>query len=84
VIRTSHAAAETAMTCPHCPSTLFVLADRQGLAIDLCAQCRSLRLARGELDALLAPPPCPPPVPRRYDSFESAGGGTSARARDRP
>ena len=54
----------------HCPSdgTQLVMADRQGVEIDYCPQCRGVWLDRGELDkiiersaAVAAPPPPPSP-----------------------
>lgn len=56
------------MKCPACDVTL-VMADRQGIEIDYCPQCRGVWLDRGELDkiiertASLAPPSTPPPAP---------------------
>jgi Zn-finger nucleic acid-binding protein len=41
------------MKCPHCPETTLVMADRQGIEIDYCPQCRGVWLDRGELDKLL-------------------------------
>lgn len=49
------------MNCPICHVTLQI-AERQGIEIDYCPQCRGIWLDRGELDKLLdhaatAPPP---------------------------
>ncbi len=49
----------------HCPidGTQLVMADRQGVEIDYCPQCRGVWLDRGELDKIIdrstqaAPPP---------------------------
>lgn len=41
------------MKCPACPTTTLVMADRQGVEIDYCPQCRGIWLDRGELDKLL-------------------------------
>lgn len=41
------------MKCPHCPDTLLVMADRQGVEIDYCPRCRGVWLDRGELDKLI-------------------------------
>ncbi|OYZ21262.1 MAG: hypothetical protein B7Y39_09525 [Bdellovibrio sp. 28-41-41] len=30
------------MKCPTCPETILVIADRQGIEIDYCPQCRGL------------------------------------------
>ncbi|MCR9291492.1 MAG: zf-TFIIB domain-containing protein [bacterium] len=40
------------MDCPICKRTLQ-LADRQGVEIDYCPQCRGIWLDRGELDKLM-------------------------------
>ena len=56
------------MKCPACDVTL-VMADRQGIEIDYCPQCRGVWLDRGELDKIiertanLAPQVTPPPAP---------------------
>ncbi len=41
------------MKCPTCPETTLVMADRQGIEIDYCPQCRGVWLDRGELDKLI-------------------------------
>lgn len=41
------------MKCPTCPDATLVLADRQGIEIDYCPQCRGIWLDRGELDKLI-------------------------------
>ncbi len=40
------------MLCPVCRVDL-VLADRQGIEIDYCSQCRGIWLDRGELDKII-------------------------------
>ena len=40
------------MKCPNCNETL-VMADRQGVEIDYCPNCRGVWLDRGELDKLI-------------------------------
>ncbi len=40
------------MKCPNCDVSL-VLADRQGIEIDYCPQCRGVWLDRGELDKII-------------------------------
>ncbi|WP_084502463.1 TFIIB-type zinc ribbon-containing protein [Fundidesulfovibrio putealis] len=40
------------MNCPHCNVTL-VMADRCGVEIDYCPQCRGVWLDRGELDKII-------------------------------
>jgi Zn-finger nucleic acid-binding protein len=41
------------MKCPNCPTEALVMADRQGVEIDYCPNCRGVWLDRGELDKLL-------------------------------
>ncbi len=41
------------MKCPTCPEVTMVMADRQGIEIDYCPQCRGVWLDRGELDKLI-------------------------------
>ena len=63
------------MLCPVCKVTL-TMADRQGVEIDYCPQCRGVWLDRGELDKIIersaaemAPaPPTRGPDPRGYDN----------------
>jgi Zn-finger nucleic acid-binding protein len=67
------------MKCPLCADTALVMADRQGVEIDYCPQCRGVWLDRGELDKLiaLAGPAAPTapaarhPVARRPDFVDS-------------
>ncbi|APX13581.1 zf-TFIIB domain-containing protein [Tateyamaria omphalii] len=53
------------MQCP-IDGTQLVIADRSGVEIDYCPQCRGVWLDRGELDKIIeraaayAPPPPPP------------------------
>ena len=44
---------EEKMKCPTCPEVTLVMADRQGIEIDYCPQCRGVWLDRGELDKLI-------------------------------
>jgi len=60
------------MKCPACVEPHLVLAERQGIEIDYCPQCRGVWLDRGELDKLIekssarfsAPPAQPSYDPR--------------------
>ena len=59
------------MKCP-IDGTQLVMADRSGVEIDYCPQCRGVWLDRGELDKIIersatqaAPPP--PPQQSGYD-----------------
>lgn len=49
------------MKCPSCPETTLVMADRQGVEIDYCPQCRGVWLDRGELDKLVERAAAPVP-----------------------
>ena len=40
------------MKCPNCNETL-IMADRQGIEIDYCPNCRGVWLDRGELDKIV-------------------------------
>ena len=40
------------MKCPNCDATL-VMADRSGVEIDYCPECRGVWLDRGELDKII-------------------------------
>jgi uncharacterized protein len=70
------------MKCPTCPDTTLTMADRQGIEIDYCAQCRGVWLDRGELDKLMeraitsAPVQAAQSVPRR--DFEDSGHSRSS------
>lgn len=67
------------MKCPTCPEATLVLADRQGIEIDYCPQCRGVWLDRGELDKLIergvqsqAVPPARPAAAPRQPDFEDS------------
>lgn len=78
--------AQAPMRCPVCDVALN-MADRQGIEIDFCPQCRGVWLDRGELDKIiertlqeLTPQPAPPPRGRddgrvRDDERHSRHGG---------
>ena len=64
------------MKCPQCNDVTLVMAERQGVEIDYCPQCRGVWLDRGELDKILerasaeqapAARPSPAPAARPYD-----------------
>lgn len=58
------------MDCPHCRVPLSI-AERQGIEVDYCPQCRGVWLDRGELDKIIdrslrqldTPPPLQAPAP---------------------
>lgn len=41
------------MKCPTCPDAVLVMADRAGIEIDYCPNCRGVWLDRGELDKII-------------------------------
>lgn len=41
------------MKCPICPEVELRIAERQGVEIDYCPECRGVWLDRGELDKIL-------------------------------
>ncbi len=41
------------MHCPACKNATLVMADRHGIEIDYCPQCRGVWLDRGELDKII-------------------------------
>jgi uncharacterized protein len=41
------------MKCPVCPGLDLKMAERQGVEIDYCPECRGVWLDRGELDKIL-------------------------------
>ena len=41
------------MKCPTCKDVSLTIAERQGIEIDFCPECRGIWLDRGELDKLI-------------------------------
>ncbi len=41
------------MKCPVCKDVNLLIAERQGVEIDYCPQCRGVWLDRGELDKII-------------------------------
>jgi hypothetical protein len=41
------------MKCPVCKEVNLQMADRQGIEIDYCPECRGVWLDRGELDKII-------------------------------
>lgn len=68
-VSASAAARPQGMLCPVCKVDL-VLADRQGIEIDYCPQCRGIWLDRGELDKII----------ERNASYEDARSAPGAPA----
>lgn len=40
--------------CPTCEDIVLVVADRDGIEVDYCPECRGVWLDRGELDKIVA------------------------------
>ena len=55
------------MKCPNCPDSKLTLAERQGIEIDYCPDCRGVWLDRGELDKIIERSTQPMPSTRRDD-----------------
>ncbi|QDC08469.1 hypothetical protein FHY55_04060 [Oceanicola sp. D3] len=68
------------MNCPHCNIPLS-MADRTGIEIDFCPQCRGIWLDRGELDKIIerASQPLGPNRPTRYDEGAVRSGDDGYR-----
>ena len=41
------------MKCPNCKEHTLVIAERKGIEIDHCPECRGIWLDRGELDKII-------------------------------
>ena len=41
------------MKCPRCKEITLLIADKQGVEIDYCPECRGVWLDRGELDKII-------------------------------
>lgn len=56
------------MLCPVCKTANLTMADRSGIEIDYCPQCRGVWLDRGELDKIIerATPQMAAPAPAQY------------------
>ncbi len=52
------------MKCP-VDGSILVIAERQGVEIDYCPECRGVWLDRGELDKIIERSAPPAPVPQR-------------------
>ena len=75
------------MLCPVCKTVPLTMADRSGIEIDYCPQCRGVWLDRGELDKIIeragpsmeapaaAPAPAHYPPPQSHPSAPPHGGG---------
>ena len=79
-----HCTERFTMKCPVCPDATLMMADRQGVEIDYCPNCRGVWLDRGELDKLVAlgakhdvahAPTSPSAEPRERRDFEDSDFG---------
>lgn len=70
------------MQCPVCKTVNLTMAERSGIEIDYCPQCRGVWLDRGELDKIIeraspqgaaaaVPPPQYQPQPPQYQGNPS-------------
>jgi Zn-finger nucleic acid-binding protein len=61
------------MLCPVCKTVQLTMADRSGIEIDYCPQCRGVWLDRGELDKIIdrAGPTMAAPAPAHYPPQQS-------------
>ena len=50
------------MKCPICNSIDLIIAERQGVEIDYCPQCRGIWLDRGEIDKIIERSYAPTPT----------------------
>ncbi len=67
------------MHCPVCKTIPLTMAERSGIEIDYCPQCRGVWLDRGELDKLIeraaAAAPSPVASPARRPDFVDSDYG---------
>ena len=60
------------MKCPVCKDVTLIMAERNGVEIDYCPECRGVWLDRGELDKIIE-------RARRGEFSGSGHGGRDAR-----
>ena len=73
------------MNCPHCNIPLS-MADRSGIEIDFCPQCRGVWLDRGELDKIIgrsAPEAAYTSPERGYEDRDRAYHGAPRKKKKR-
>ncbi|AMO25048.1 zf-TFIIB domain-containing protein [Ramlibacter solisilvae] len=79
------------MQCPVCKTVNLTMAERSGIEIDYCPQCRGVWLDRGELDKIIdraAPQAAPAAVqhqapPPQYPAAAPQGSGGYYRKKKR-
>jgi uncharacterized protein len=69
------------MNCPVCKTVTLVMADRQGIEVDYCPQCRGIWLDRGELDKLIERAAAATGMPEREASPPRDPGAGAYRER---
>jgi Zn-finger nucleic acid-binding protein len=69
------------MKCPVCKEPNLVMADRQGIEVDYCPQCRGVWLDRGELDKIIERSVSPPARGDRGDERGGERGGDRSSER---
>ena len=72
------------MNCPTC-NVALTMAERQGIEIDYCPQCRGVWLDRGELDKIIERSAAEQPVsaaPINPPSYEPQRGSRDYEERD--
>lgn len=70
------------MQCP-IDGTQLVMADRAGVEIDYCPQCRGVWLDRGELDKIIERSVAPPVSPQRGDVHDDHQSAHAPRKKKR-
>ncbi len=63
------------MKCPICKEVNIVMADRQGIEIDYCPECRGVWLDRGELDKIIERSAGQPSPPREREAYHDRSRG---------
>jgi Zn-finger nucleic acid-binding protein len=64
--------------CPVCTTANLVMAERQGVEIDYCPECRGVWLDRGELDKIIEraiPQELAPPTQPQYTPHQGRNYG---------
>lgn len=75
------------MKCPVCSSVNLVMAERQGVEIDYCPECRGVWLDRGELDKIIeraAPTPAEQPECRKESHYRNTEPSTFQSSHNHP
>ncbi len=67
------------MYCPVCREVTLVMADRQGIEVDYCPNCRGVWLDRGELDKIIERVALTQGEASRYPAHSSQRGSRAYR-----